>query len=431
MFQYLFFALMLWGILYFLRQMERQHPLAPRRDEPGRPQTPPLLRHLGIETLPDVWVEVHPFHGSPRWLAQRYTRMFQQAVQRVFPPLIRVRLIPPPRQPASGLRARLQHLLTPTPPPPPPLPKAMVTHPYCPDRTPSLLRIAGEVRAHDPLVRLTVTNHPPGWTALWRTVTRESPAPLPLVVIEPETLTLTYRPWERHDRQHLFWLLQGILNNTYFFLIPHMYRLLEALAQTAWAQRPENHPWVAFYQTLARISHGGEADLGWGDLWEPLAYYLDPPMVFPRPRPLPGVGPQRISPDLKAMMYNLRAFSASLQPYGWKLLTRAALDDLTRALALQPRWVGAYHLNRAAFLWRLGQGEAALAAYTQALQHEPDNPAALYGRAVIFYLLRRVADARRDVLLLFQHPSPCARSYREEILRLVKQMDSDFPLTQP
>ena len=304
----------------------------------------------------------------------------------------------------------------------PPLPRLRLNF----NRTPAWTSLRGRYRPESHEVDLEVANYPPGWVALWAFPTKPEIL-FPITLIEPEVFHLTYRPDSAEEAGRVLALLEAVFLN--YGITPHyiqaMGQRLEALAQTPWGQREAHRPVVAFYQTLSRISHpardGDDDGFGLGEMWEPLVPYLRPTMVTPFTH-LDNTPPAPVDADLLARLYNLRAFSCSL--FVFPPLYKTAVEDLDRALSLQPRRAEHYWMNKGTFYARLNEPGEALAAYRRALEIQPNLHYATYARAALYYLLGDTARGREEALQVLQEGP---RTLRTLIRQWLSELDPTFP----
>ena len=94
---------------------------------------------------------------------------------------------------------------------------------------------------------------------------------------------------------------------------------------------------------------------------------------------------------LSVLLFHFLILSFSQSPQSW----RDSLNTLNRQIASSP-WSTDLHLRKAAVNLELQQWEYAIDEYWQVLQHDAQNPAALFYRAYANSHLRRYDLARND-----------------------------------
>lgn len=398
--QFLFFSA---AAIWASRAIQREfYPAQARSVRKPQPRSIPLEERFRRLRKRHVRIVVHPVVGPTPWHTLWRTGQAYLALAPLLTSWGRV-----------GFSLR-------RPPSSPPAPPGLY-------RVPAHLVLHGSYGSKEKQGFLTIRNRPAGSLILWKRSPLGPSVPLFLVVPEPHRITLSYRSSGEFDYIRRF--LRAIFALFEMTPIPEgealvMNQTLEEIAATSWAQRPENRPLVAFYLTLSRLRFlmVDEETYGLGDLWAPLASYLQPSMVAGM-TPTEHAALQRTAPWLLALMYHLRAYTCSYDPIG--LTTRLALEDLDRALALEPPHPEFYWLTKGAFLCREKAYTQALEAYAKAMQAPTTLPYAAYARAVVYYHLRDAAQARRDLLLGWRSGPPKLRALMSN---LIQQVDPDFPL---
>ena len=292
------------------------------------------------------------------------------------------------------------------------------------DRTPLQIILYGSYNAQHKETTLTLYQQPAGWTAFWRPPNMASKW-LPLVILEPQVFRLHYRNLNelalirRFLKAYLHHL--GLMGES--MDIGSMNLILEKLASTPWARQPFHRPVVAFYLALSRISmaHLLPEDYGLGDFWEPLAPYLRPSLVAGYQILDDQPSAVGVDKELLARMYNLRAYSTTYVAFG--MLIPQGIKDLQQALALNPAHPEVYWLNLGSLYAGRGAFAQALEAYATAKGLPPLRPLAAYARAVVYYHLGEIAQARQELQVALADPS---ESLLGRIRRYLEDTDPDF-----
>ena len=400
--QIIIFVLIL--LAYFLIK-EWENPKAPQEKRRTRMKPPPpqLKWHPPWKERHVIWW--YPIAAPSLTMSLSQSARFYRQIGRKLPRWGKVKFS------ARQILTRIQE---------PPLPRLRLNF----HRTPAWTALRGIYRPESHEVDLEVANYPPGWVALWPFPT-EPEILFPITLIEPEVFHLTYRPDSAEEAGHVLALLEALFLNYGItpYYIQEMERRLEPLARTPWGQRDAHRPVVAFYQTLARIGHparDGDDGFGLGEMWEPLVPYLRPTKVAPFAY-LDNTPPAPIDADLLARLYNLRAFSGLL--FAFPPLYRTALEDLERAISLQPQHPEHYWMNKGTFHARLNEPGEALAAYRRALEIQPNLHYATYARAAIYYLMGDTGRGREEALRVFQEGP---RTLRDIVHQLFSRLDPTF-----